>query len=526
MEKHSIRSSMSAAVKSFMRGIRMLAFVSAFILLPGMEAYAQEPFVVYSDGTLTFDYGEKPAEGDVYGLTDISTQPGWEAKNKSITKVVFTDAFSQARPVSCDYWFNGCENLTEIVGLTNLDASEVIQTFYMFKECKKIEHIDMSEFRAPKLTVCGEMFEGCESLKSLDLRKFCVDNVWAIFGMFGNCKSLTSLDLRSFNLSNVTQMNQMFEGCENLRDLYISDDFKTEKLLPNWGTGNFRGCFKLRGAIPFENLGGEKVYDIDRANYTTGYCQKVVGAMGDELVGAAGEPLKIVDLELKDKVALVIDDDGVTSAMEASYTRDVTSDWATLCLPFAVDVTDEANTCWFYSMTGIDLDKGRIPVERITSGCIKAGVPVFVKRKDSGQTAITVVGMKGDDDCVALVREPENAASGNRLVGVFDAVAAPEDAYFIAKDRFRLVADYTGKNGAKGVKVYGYRAYIMTDGGAAAPAMLTIDENGGTSGIETVGGTADGGELFYGIDGRRLSSPHKGLNLVMKGGRMMKVMVK
>lgn len=522
---------MSAAVSPFMRGIRMLAIVSTFLFIPGMAAYAQEAFVVYSDGTLTFDYGEKPAEGDVYGLTNINEHPGWTAKKGSITKLVFTEAFSQARPVSCDYWFEGCENLTEIEGLTNLDASEVKQTFHMFKGCKKIEHIDMSEFCAPELTVCNEMFEGCESLQELDLRKFCVDNVWAICGMFGNCKSLTSLDLRSFNLSNVTQMNLMFEGCNNLRDIYISDNFKTDKLQSGFGAGNFRGCYKLRGAIPFEYLGDEKVYDLDRANYTTGYCQKVVGTMGDELVGAAGDPLKIVDLTLKDKVALTVDDASVTSAMEASYTRDVTSDWATLCLPFAVDVTDEDNTCWFYSMTGIDLEKGRIPVEKITEGSIGAGVPVFVKRKDKTQTAITVVGMKGGDGSVALVREPVNEVSGNRLVGVFDAVEAPGDSYFIAKDRFRLVSDYVGKSGAKGVKVYGYRAYIVADAAAAAPtsaATLTIDESGGVSGIETVAGAdaTDAGEIFYGIDGRRLSSPRKGLNLVMNGGRMRKVIVK
>lgn len=519
--------------------LRTCLVLLAIMLLPHCfttRAAAQnQPFVKYENGTLTFDYGEKPTGDDVYDITvDYPTaNPAWYSKNASVTKVVFTPAFSNARPTTMSYWFKDCTNLTAIEGMEHLNTSMVNHFFYTFSGCEKLEYIDVSHFDTSNALIFGGMFQGCESLKSLDVSNFKTEKAAFVVGMFSGCKSLTSLDLRYFDMRNVTNMNSMFSGCTNLKSIYVDADlFQFPKLQENWAQGVFSGCESLEGAShydvskPLDPEHDQRKY----LNYTTGYLQKIVGYQGNEPIGAAGDPLKIIDLTLKDKTMFGLTDNTVVGAKRASYSRDVTSDWGTICLPFPIDVTDEANDCWFYPLTEVQLTEGRIPVKKMTEGTIAAGVPMFIKRKDPNQATIHIIG-KQTDDYVDMVSEPQNATSGDRLVGTFFATAAPnaDNAYFIAKDKFRSVARYTGKDNAKGVKVYGYRAYIMTDenSSATAPAALSMYEYGGTTGITAPEATADDTTPteYYDLQGRRTDGLHKGVNIVKAGGKVRKVIV-
>lgn len=506
------------------------------LFLTDLFAQTDVPFVIYDNGTLTFDYGVKPAEGEVYGLNVTSLEPGWIEHNPSVTKVVFTENFSKARPTSCTKWFDGCSSLEDggIVGIENLNTSAVDHFYYTFAGCDKLTTIDVSHFDTSNAIIFTGMFNNCAALKSLDLVNFNTAKAQWIHSMFGGCESLANLDLRSFDTRSVTQMNQLFAGCINLKSIYVdADKFLFPNLGNNWAQGVFSGCESLEGAAhyditkPLDPKHDQREY----LNYTTGYLQKIVGYQGDEAVGAAGDPLKIVDLDLKDKAVFSLTDNTVAGARRASYSRDVTSDWGTLCLPFAIDVTDEANDCWFYPMEKVDLDKGRIPVTRMTEGVVEAGVPVFVKRKDPAQTAIHVVGMQGNGE-VDLAAAPVNATTGDRLVGTFTAIAAPKDdnAYFIAKDKFRNVVQYTGKDNTKGVKVYGYRAYIMADDAVSGskPALLGMFEGNGVTGmtcpeiVETVGTDAE----CFDLQGCRTGGLRRGVNIVRTGSKVKKVIVR
>ncbi len=525
-----------------MRG--RLKLTSILMLIMGMmvmglqtanaqEQTQEQAYVTFADGTLTFDYGVKPTTGKVYDLNVRAIPPAWEEDSTQVSKAVFTTNFSKARPTSLSYWFLGCKNLTEIEGIENLNTSSVDHFYCTFQGCEKLKSIDVSHFNTSKAIIMAGLFSGCKSLTSIDVSNFDTRNVQWTYFMFSGCESLTTLDLSNFDTQNVNYTNCMFTGCKNLKTLYISDKFNLSKVDSIHGESMFQGCDSIEGAQPYDAdyySDGKSHDDRQFANYKTGYCQKVVGTMGDELVGAAGEPLRILDLRLKDKVKLDITDPEVTTAVKASYSRQVTSDWGTICLPFVVDVTDEKNDCYFYPLDKIELDKGRIPVKRIKSGVVAAGVPMFVKRKSHEQTSINVVGAEGADDVVELVSEPVNATTGDRLVGTFDAVAAPSDAYFIAKDRFRLVSDYVGRDNTKGVKVYGYRAYIMTDQPATAKASsLSIDDAATSTGISFVANDTEatnGSVAYYDMQGRRLSGLRKGINIIKQGSLVRKVVIK
>lgn len=495
------------------------------------EQAKEQAYVTYADGTLTFDYGVKPTTDNVYDLNVMAIPPAWVKDSTQVSKAVFTTNFSKARPTSLSYWFGGCKNLTEIEGIENLNTSNVDHFFCTFQGCEKLKTIDVSHFNTSKAIIMAGLFSGCKSLTSIDVSNFDTRNVqWAYF-MFSGCESLTTLDLSNFDTQNVNYTNSMFAGCSHLKNLYISDKFDLSKVPEKYSALMFSGCESIEGAIPYDpefNSEDEKKDEKQFANYKTGYCQKVVGTMGDELVGAAGEPLRICDLQLKDKVKLNITDPEVAGAAKASYTRAVTSNWGTICLPFAVDVTDKGNDCYFYPLDKIELDKGRIPVKRMTSGVVAAGVPMFVKRKSQEQDAIHIVGMQGDDNLVGLVSEPVNATEGDRLVGTFDAVAAPSDAYFIAKDRFRLVSDYAGRDNTKGVKVDTYRAYIMTDLPATAKAStLSIDDTATSTSIGNVANDDDTTSVtYYDAQGHKLNGLRKGLNIIKQGSLVRKVIIK
>ena len=520
--------------KLFLKGGRQTFFLMLILgMMIGLQtANAQEQaYVTYTNGKLTFDYGVKPTTGNVYDLNAGANEPAWKTVNPQVTKVEFTANFSKAHPTSLSYWFEGCTNLTDIEGIEYLNTSNVDHFFCTFQGCEKLTTIDVSQFNTSNAIIMAGMFSGCKSLASIDVSHFDTRKVLWTYFMFSGCESLTSLDLRCFDTQNVNYTNHMFAGCTKLKNLYISDKFDLSKVPENYSNNMFGGCVSIEGAIAYDpnyHNADKEEDDKQFANYKTGYCQKVVGTMDDELVGAAGEPLRICDLQLKDKVKLNITDPEVTEAAKASYSRQVTSDWGTICLPFAVDVTNKANDCYFYPLDKIELDKGRIPVKKMTTGVVAAGVPMLVKRKSHDQTSINVVGTCGDNELVELVSEPVNATDGDRLVGTFDAVAAPSEAYFIAKDRFRLVSDYTGKDNTKGVKVDTYRAYIMTDQPTTAKvSSLSIDDAATHTGIGNVTNDTDAtSATYYDAQGREQNGLHKGLNIIKKGSLVKKVVIK
>jgi surface protein len=57
----------------------------------------------------------------------------------------------------------------------------------MFKDCKSLEELDVSNFDTSKVTNMRCMFYNCENLDELDLSDFSTRNVTDMHGMFLNC---------------------------------------------------------------------------------------------------------------------------------------------------------------------------------------------------------------------------------------------------------------------------------------------------------------------------------------------------
>ena len=467
-------------------------------------------------GTLTFKRGLSKPKG-AYALNLEASEPGWWSTHRyEIKKVVFDASFANARPTSCYYWFCNCSELTDIEGIENLNTENVTNMRGMFFNCPNLSSLDLTNFSTGNVTDMNAMFGYCQ-LSSLDLTSFNTANVTNMYMMFISCQNLSSLDLTSFNTANVTEMNFMFQGCSALTTIYASEMFVTDQVE---GYDMFKYC---------TNLKDYSVREIDSkyANYKTGYFSKLVGKNGEEKIGATGETLTAENLALDDNKDFVAYEP--FAAKDATYSRTMNAGttWGTLCLPFGI-VQSQETECKFYRLTGIDNEC--ITLESYEGAEIPAGTPVLFKMNENEPTlSISVQN-------VGIVTKPkaETNTEDVNLVGSFTKIGGKDNQgladtdYIIGKDKFWRVSELKKDGNSKGVGIKPMRAYIHpATASQARAAMLSIGKGDGTTAIDNLNAISnDANAEYYDANGRRTNGLQKGLNIVKRGSKTYKIMVK
>ncbi len=480
-----------------------------------------------------------------YNCTSLETISGLEYLNTAnITDMgsMFQDCYNlksldltkfDTKNVSSMYFmFYNCPNLTSL-DLTNFNTKNVKNMNGMFGDCTHLTSLDITNFNTAKVTNMGNMFLGCSNLTSLDLTNFNTAKVTDMHGMFNGCSALISLDLTNFNTAEVRNMNRMFNMLDKsstaLTTIYVSDNFVTTNVQD--GKNMFKNCTKLKGFQKYFLLDTDHQY----ANYKTGYFTKLVGKNGEEKIGATGETLATENLVLDDGKDFVAYEP--FAAKDASYSRNIPkgSTWGTLCLPFAIDQSQETE-CKFYSLTGIDADNKCITLESYEEGAeIPAGTPVLFKMNENEQTlsiSVQNAGIVKEPVAGTNVTKPDaETASDVNLVGSFTKIGGKDNQgldksdYIIGKDKFWRVFDL--KDG-KGVGIKPMRAYIHpANEYLARAAMLSIGKGDGTTAIDNLNAISnDANAEYYDANGRRTNGLQKGLNIVKRGSKTYKIMVK
>lgn len=182
--------------------------------------------------------------------------------------------------------FYTCYALKDIIGLNNLDVSNVKNMKYMFCGLEQFTDLDISKWNAPKCEDADHMFSsflkpgdehyngfvrinapnlfrsGCvknlrsvfesnNELKYVNVSNWNVSNVTDMSFMFNSCYELKSVgNLCKWNVSNVTTFKQMFTCCSKLT--YIGD-------LSNW---NAPKCTNARFMFGGDN-------DVDKMRFTS-----------------------------------------------------------------------------------------------------------------------------------------------------------------------------------------------------------------------------------------------------------------
>ena len=211
-----------------------------------------------------------------------------------------------------------------------------------------------------------------------------------------------------------------------------------------------------------------------------------------------------------------------------SYSRNIPEGaaWGTLCLPFAIDLSQETE-CKFYRLTGIDNDNKCITLESYEEGAvIPAGTPVLFKMNE-GETSLSLFASNTE-----IITAPTvGTASDVNLVGSFTKIGGngnqglAEYDYIIGKNKFWRVSDL---NDGNGVGIKPMRAYIHpATASQARAAMLSIGKGDGTTAIDNLNAISnDANAEYYDANGRRTNGLQKGLNIVKRGSKTYKIMVK
>ena len=530
--------------------------------------------------TLTFSYkGFKP-EG-AYELNEGGNTPEWISKNSYVKKVVFDASFANARPASCYKWFCGCVNLAQIEGIEYLNTEEVTNMAWMFKGCSNLKSLDVSRFNTAQVTDMSYMFTHCWGLESLDVSRLNTENVTNMENMFlycsnskltsldvsnfntekvtnmscmfrGNsnltsldlsnfntqdvkdmsymlmdCRGLTSLNLSGFNTPNVENMSGMFNGCYDLTTIYVSDKFVTTKVSD--GTDMFYGCTSLKGAIKYEDSSygypeySEGNNDHTYANYKTGYFTKLVGKNGNDKIGAVGEVLTAESLALADDKDFEAYEP--FTAKTATYTRTLKegTSWATLCLPFEVSLADQNFRA--FELLSADETTNTVELKEIETS-IAAGTPVIIKM-NNGETTLSISEANKE-----IAQKVVSAADGNyQLQGiytqkVFDKVA-DNNCYIVKGDKLMNPTKLLEYTSTTQVGSMPFRAYMVDNTSSSAGAkMFSIAIGDNTTAIDSLNTIADDKAVYYDLQGNRLSAPQKGINIVKRGNKTMKVIIK
>ena len=440
-----------------------------------------------STGTLTFKCSPSKPEG-AYDLNVGFETPGWFYQRNKIKKVVFDASFANARPTNCYIWFKGCSNLTTIEGIEYFNTENVMNMRYMFDDCK--------------------------SLKSLDLTNFNTENVTDMYYMFAYCTSLESLDLTNFNTAKVTDINYMFSNCSALTTIYASDNFVTDQV--TYGNNMFNGCKKLNG------YDGSKT-DHTYANYITGYFSKLVGKNGNEKIGASGETLTAASLALDDEKDFVAYEP--FTATTATYNREMKAGtaWATLCLPFDVSLADKNFRA--FKLLSANESTSTIQLEEITTS-ITAGTPVIIKM-NNGETTLSISEANKE-----IAQKVVSAADGSYLLqGLYTKKVFDKDAdnncYIVKGDKLMNPTKLLENTSTTQVGSKPFRAYMVDNTSSFAGAkMFSIAIGDNTTAIDSLNTIADDKAVYYDLQGNRLNAPQKGINIVKRGSKTMKVIIK
>ena len=389
----------------------------------GSRLSAQEPYAVYdkATSTLTFKYGTKPA--GAYSLNEGDYTPDWynpDYNTNIITKVVFDASFANARPTSCHGWFLGCNYLTTIEGIENLNTENVTNMSDMFCDCRSLKTLYVSNFDTQNVTDMSYMFNRCYALTTLDISNFNTQNVTDMSSMFCDCFALTTLDVSNFDTKNVQSMYTMFAGCSALKTLDVSN-FDTKNVTDM--SSMFYGC----SALTKLNLSSFNTQNVTNMDGMFSYCKALT-------------TLDVSKFDTKN----VTDMSGMFSDCYALTTLDV-SKFDTK------NVTDMRGMFSFNPLTTIYASD-----KFVTTAC-RSGDNMFV-------------------GCIHLVG------------------AVPYDENKVGKE----MANYTT----------GYFTYKAATG-IDAPTV-----------------SDDTAAEYYDLQGRRLNAPQKGVNIVKRGKKTTKILVK
>ena len=235
--------------------------------------------------------------------------------------------------------------------------------------------------------------------------------------------------------------------------------------------------------------------------------------------------IKVADMTLNDSEGY--DCEAAITVSNVSYARDMSNyQWGTLCLPFAINPSDYAEFCSFYQLSGVDNEKQEIVLSKIDNTTIASGTPVLVRRN----AAVNGISISATAAAMANSIQSGSTAGEFTMEGTLktsDALA--NNAYIINNDKFWNVGDLISNGKATTVKVGAFRSYLLanTTAPSAQARMLSLSiGDDDTTAIDVLNAADNSEAEIYDLNGHRLPDLQKGINIVKRGNKTTKVIIR
>ena len=234
--------------------------------------------------------------------------------------------------------------------------------------------------------------------------------------------------------------------------------------------------------------------------------------------------IRVADMTLNDSEGYDCEADITVS--NVSYARDMTGNqWGTLCLPFAIN-PNAYSDCSFYQLNSVDNGNSEIVLSRIDNPKIAAGTPVLVRRN----AAVNGISISATDAAMDNSIQSGSTAGDFTMVGTLktsDALA--DNAYIINNDKFWKVGELTSNEKVTAVKVGAFHSYLLanTTSPSAQTRMLSLSiGDDDTTAIDVLNAADNSEAEIYDLNGHRLQGLQKGVNIVKRGNKTTKVIIR
>ena len=423
-----------------------------------------------------------------------------------------------------DYAFSGCTSLTKLTLTSSLQRIGA----YAFSGCKWLD----CELAIPSsVTEIGDgAFKDCTYLSGKLILPANLKKIGS--KTFENCKFFTGTLVIP---NSVTEIGQdAFSDCSRFTGLSLPNNLR------KIGYGAFARCISLTGPLSIP----ETVKEI--GSYAFYNCPKFTGdfvlpsaleSIGMDAFGNTQNTNNLVfqslpkgmqngyhDCKMRRYVNLsdasYVSDDAYAYLDGASYVRTMTNTWGSLVLPYEMLLPSDAP----YSVFTIEkMTNDEVVLKRCTFK-LMPGV-AYIVRRDGEEKTLTF----SPDRSVEIRMKMQPTEVGNlKFSGTYQAKEVT-DGYILAQDRFWNVAKLkAAAPETQAVMVGPFRSWLEGTTANTSPS-LSMRIGDSTTGIDNVAPleilNANDAE-YYDLNGKRLDAPMKGVNIVKRGNKTMKVIIK
>lgn len=423
-----------------------------------------------------------------------------------------------------DYAFSGC------TGLTKLSLTSSLQRIgaNAFSGCKNLN----CELAIPStVTEIGDgAFKECSNLSGTLTLPANLKKIGS--KTFQNCNSFTGTLVIPNSVSEIGQ--EAFSDCSRITGLSLPNNLRKIEF------GAFARCTSLIGRLSIpetvKEIGSYAFYNC--TNFTGDFIlPSALESIGTDAFANTQDKNRLVfqslpkgmqngyhDCKMRRYVNLsdasYVSDDAYAYLDGASYVRTMTNTWGSLVLPYEMLLPSDAP----YSVFTIEkMTNDEVVLKRCTFK-LMPGV-AYIVRRDGEEKTLTF----SPDRSVEIRMKMQPAEVGNlKFSGTYQAKEVT-DGYILAQDRFWNVAKLkAAAPETQAVMVGPFRSWLEGTTANTSPS-LSMRIGDSTTGIDNVAPlemlNANDAE-YYDLNGKRLDAPMKGVNIVKRGNKTMKVIIK